>query len=142
MAETKETITITTEVKLPSARVWELWTNPKHITKWNNASPDWHSPNAENDVRPGGKFSVRMEAKDGSQGFEFGGTYDRVTPNQSLWYTLGDGRKVKVAFEESKNATRVTETFEPEGSNPVEFQRDGWQAILENFRKYAESQSN
>jgi len=139
--ETKETTTITVEstVNAPVEKVWQYWTGPEHITKWNNASDDWHTPYAENDLRIGGKFSSRMEAKDGSFGFDFGGIYDDVKTNELIAYTLGDSRKVKVVFTSLGNSTKVVETFEAENTNSIELQRGGWQAILDNFKKYTES---
>ncbi|HTI60881.1 SRPBCC family protein [Mucilaginibacter sp.] len=140
MSTTEKTlVTIEAVVNAPVEKVWELWNNPKHVTQWNHASDDWHSPSAENDLRPGGTFSYRMEAKDGSFGFDFAGTYDDVTPNKRLAYTIGDGRKVEVVFDGAGNSTKITSTFEAENQNPVEMQRGGWQAILDNFKKYAES---
>lgn len=139
MSQTEKTsITINVSIKAPASKVWEYWTAPEHITKWNNASDDWHSPSAENDVRTGGKFNIRMEAKDGSVGFDFGGVYDNVRPNEIIEYTMGDGRKVTVNFKESDGKTEVTETFEAESVNPLEMQREGWQNILNNFKKYTE----
>ena len=135
----KTTITIENTVNAPVEKVWNYWTKPEHITKWNSASDDWHSPRAENDLRPGGKFSARMEAKDGSMGFDFGGVYDVVTPNEYIESTLGDGRKIKVRFAASGNTTKVTESFEAEETNSIELQRNGWQAILDNFKKYTEA---
>jgi uncharacterized protein YndB with AHSA1/START domain len=132
-------ITVTATIHAPAPKVWEMWTSPEHLTKWNNASDDWHTPRAENDVRPGGKFNIRMEAKDGSMGFDFGGTYDAVVLNKHIAYTMGDGRKVTVDFTGNGQATTVTETFEAETQNPEEMQKNGWQAILNNFKKYAES---
>lgn len=132
-------ITVETTVKAPVEKVWEFWSAPEHITKWNAASDDWHTPRAENDLRPGGKFSARMEAKDGSFGFDFGGVYDTVKQHQLIEYTIGDGRKVSVRFDGKGNETQVTETFEAEGTNPIEMQRGGWQAILDNFKKYTET---
>src|SRR5450432_1093273 len=107
-------ITVENTVKAPIEKVWQCWTLPEHITKWNNASDDWHSPFAENDLRVGGKFVSRMEAKDGSFGFDFGGVYDEVKNNELIASTLGDGRKVKVVFSAKGNETRVVETFEAE----------------------------
>ena len=135
----KTTITVESTVKAPVEKVWEFWNAPKHITQWNHASDDWHSPWAENDLRVGGKLSARMEAKDGSFGFEFWGIYDTVKPNELIEYTLGDGRKVVVNFTKKGNETKVVESFEAEGTNPVEMQRGGWQAILDNFTKYVEA---
>ncbi len=133
----KPTITITEMVPAAVEKVWRLWTSPEHITQWNAASADWHTPKAENDVRVGGRFTSRMEAKDGSFGFDFGGTYDAVKTNEHLAYTLDDGRKVTITFTDKGNQTEVTETFEPESENPIEMQRTGWQAILTSFKKYA-----
>ena len=134
-----KTITVESTVAAPVEKVWKLWTSPDHITKWNNASADWHTPYAENDLRTGGKFMSRMEARDGSMGFDFGGTYDKVKTHEEIAYTMGDGRKVKVSFASQGNATHVKETFEPESLNSLEMQRGGWQAILDNFKKYAET---
>jgi len=132
-------ITVEATVKAPVEKVWKFWGGPEHIMQWCNASPDWHAPRAENDLREGGKFLTRMEAKDGSFGFEFGGIYDVVKTNQLIEYTMGDGRKVVVSFESNGNETHVTETFEAEGTNPIEMQRGGWQAILDNFKSYTET---
>ena len=132
-------ITIESTVKAPVEKVWKLWNGPEHITKWANASDDWHTPFAENDLREGGKFLSRMEAKDGSMGFDFGGVYDKVKHNELIEYTIGDGRKVIVHFTGNGNETKVVETFVAEETNPIEMQRVGWQAILNNFKKYAES---
>lgn len=132
-------IIVTAQVAAAPEKVWRLWTSPEHITKWNNASDDWHSPSSENDLREGGQFTTRMEAKDGSMGFDFGGTYDKVITNEQISYTLGDGRKVTVIFSERNNGTFIEETFEAENQNPEDFQKAGWQAILNNFKKYAES---
>ena len=120
-------------------KVWEFWSKPEHITKWNNASDDWHTPRAENDLRVGGKFSARMEAKDGSFGFDFGGVYDAVRENEYIEYTLGDDRKVKVNFIPQGNKTKVVESFDAESTHSVEMQKGGWQAILDNFKKYTEA---
>ena len=136
---TKASITIESTVKAPVEKVWQLWSAPEHITQWCSASDDWHTPRAENDLRIGGKFSSRMEAKDGSFGFDFGGVYDQVKTNELIEYTIGDGRKVSIHFKPEGNETRVIETFEAENENPVEMQRAGWQAILDNFKKYAEA---
>jgi len=135
----KTIITVENTINAPVEKVWKFWTKPEHITKWNNASDDWHTPHAENDLRTGGSFVARMEAKDGSMGFDFGGVYDDVRPNEYIEYTIGDGRKVKVTFSGRGNTTRVVESFEAENTNPVEMQRGGWQAILDNFKKYTEA---
>ncbi|MBV7505400.1 SRPBCC family protein [Bacillus sp. sid0103] len=131
-------ITVETTVNAPVEKVWEYWTEPKHITQWNNASDDWHTPIAENDLTVGGKFLTRMEAKDGSFGFDFGGIYDEVKLNEVISYTLGDGRKVTITFKGQGNETQVIETFDAETTNPIEMQQAGWQAILDNFKKYVE----
>ena len=138
---TKEKITVTTRVKAPVERVWEYWTEPEHIVNWNAASDDWHTPKAANDLRTNGRFSSRMEAKDGSMGFDFGGTYDEVKINELISYTLDDARKVSVTFSTIGKETQIIETFEAEDQNPVGMQREGWQAILDNFKTYAESKS-
>jgi uncharacterized protein YndB with AHSA1/START domain len=133
-------ITVKTTVNAPVEKVWEYWTEPKHITKWNNASDDWHTPIAENDLRVGGKFLTRMEAKDGSFGFDFGGIYDEVKLNEVISYNLGDGRKVTITFTGQGNETEVIETFDAETMNSIEMQQAGWQTILDNFKKYSEQQ--
>jgi len=135
----KTQITVETTVEAPVEKAWTLWTNPESITEWNSASPEWHTPRAENDLREGGQFVYRMEAKDGSFGFDFGGVYDEIKANELIAYTLGDGRKVKVTFSGNGPETKVAETFEAENTNSIELQRGGWQAILDNFKKYAET---
>ncbi len=137
--QAKTAITVQATVDAPVEKVWKLWTTPVHIMKWNNASDDWHTPRAENDVRPGGKFVWHMAAKDGSTGFDFSGTYTRVDEKQLLEYILDDNRKVRVTFIADGNQTTIIETFEAENMNPTNMQRMGWQAILDNFRKYAEN---
>jgi len=132
-------ITIETTVNAPVEKVWLYFTQPEHVKNWNNASDDWHTPSAQNDLRAGGNFVYRMEAKDGSFGFDFGGTYDAVKENEYLEYTLGDGRKVKASFIGQGKATKVLENFEAESTNPIDMQRTGWQAILDNFKKYTEA---
>jgi uncharacterized protein YndB with AHSA1/START domain len=132
-------ITIENTVHAPIEKVWQYWTMPKHITQWNNASNDWHTPHSENDVIVGGKFLSRMEAKDGSMGFDFSGVYNEVTVNELIAYTMDDGRKAKIVFSALGSKTKVVETFEAETENSIEMQRDGWQAILDNFKKYAEA---
>lgn len=134
----KTIITVEATVNAPVEKVWKFWSSPEHITKWNNASDDWHTPYAENDLRVGGKFTSRMEAKDGSFGFDFWGIYDVVVTNERIEYTLGDDRKVKIVFTDKGNATQVIESFEAENENSIEMQKGGWQAILDNFRKYTE----
>jgi uncharacterized protein YndB with AHSA1/START domain len=132
-------ITVETNVNAPVEKVWRSWSEPQHIKNWCAASEDWHAPKAENDLRTGGTFSTRMEAKDGSFGFDFGGVYDNVKKNELIEYTMGDGRKVQVTFSPSGDQTKIVETFDAESTNSVEMQRGGWQAILNNFRKYTES---
>jgi uncharacterized protein YndB with AHSA1/START domain len=134
----KETITVETLVNAPIEKVWEFWTKPEHITKWNHASEDWHTTRAENDLRIGGKFLSRMEAKDGSFGFDFEGIYDQLITNEKISYTLLDDRKVTITFLPIKNEIQITETFEAETENTLELQKFGWQAILNNFKNCVE----
>lgn len=131
-------ITISARIAAPIEKAWEYFTHPAHIMQWNHASPDWHCPSAENDLRPGGAFRSRMEARDGSEGFDFVGIYDEVQPYRRIAYTMGDGRKVGVDFQKEGEATVVTTTFDPEGQNSEELQRAGWQAILDNYKKHVE----
>lgn len=135
----KTVINIETTVNAPVSKVWEIWNKPEHITQWATASEDWHTPTAQNDLRTGGTFLNRMEAKDGSFGFDFGGTYDEVRPNEYIEYTMGDGRNVKIDFAEKNGQTHISQSFEAEETNPIEMQRGGWQAILDNFKKYTEA---
>src|SRR5882757_2887999 len=118
----KTKITVQNIVKAPVEKVWKFWSGPEHITQWANASDDWHTTRAENDLRAGGKFLSRMEAKDGSFGFDFGGVYDQVKTNELIEYTIGDGRKVIINFDSNGNETKLTETFEAEGINSIEMQ--------------------
>lgn len=138
--ETKDKTVITVEstINAPVNKVWEYWTKPEHITKWCSASPEWHTPSATNDLKAGGSFTSRMEAKDGSMGFDFGGVYDAVKTNELITYTMGDTRRAEIIFQSEGGVTKITESFEAEGMNPVEMQRGGWQAILDNFKKYTE----
>lgn len=136
--ETVKAITIESTINATIDKVWLFWTKPEHITKWNTASDDWHCPIAENDLRLGGNFVFTMAAKDGSFSFDFGGIYDVVKANEHLAYTLGDGRKVDIKFKQTDKGVHITETFEAENTNPIEIQRDGWQAILNNFKRYTE----
>ncbi len=135
----KSTILVSTKINAPLQKVWSYWNDPNHITQWYFASDEWHAPNAENDLQIGGKFKTRMEAKDGSFGFDFAGTYTSVIPEKEIQYALEDGRKVKNTFSEEEGKTVVTQTFEPEKMNAPEMQKTGWQAILDNFKKYTES---
>jgi len=132
-------ITVSSTINAPVAKVWDYWTAPQHIMQWNAASPDWHTPSATNDLRTGGTFSSRMEARDGSMGFDFFGTYDDVRNHQYIEYTMGDGRKVKVTFSSNGDSTNVSESFEAEGTHSLEMQQGGWQSILDNFKRYTET---
>lgn len=124
----------------PVEKVWDYFHAPKHITKWNFAHESWFCPSSENDLKVGGKFNNRMEAKDGSFGFDFIGIYDEVIQNERIKYHIEDGREVEVIFEKiDENTTKVTEIFDPEKQNSVEMQREGWYAILNNFHKYVEN---
>ena len=136
---TNTTISVKATIKAPVEKVWKFWKEPQHITRWCNASDDWHTPRSENDLRVGGKFLSRMEARDGSMGFDFGGVYDEVKENELIGYTIGDGRKVTVHFTPAGDTTEVVETFEAESTNSIEMQRGGWQAILDSFKKYVEA---
>jgi uncharacterized protein YndB with AHSA1/START domain len=139
--ETSENTLITVEATIhaPVEKVWKFWTEPRHIMQWNQASDDWHTPRAENDLRAGGRFLSRMEARDGSWGFDFSGQYNTVEAHKQIAYTLDDGRKVQVSFAAQDDKTTVTTIFEAEQTNPVAMQQEGWQAILNNFKKYVEA---
>ncbi|MFD1173070.1 SRPBCC family protein [Oceanobacillus picturae] len=135
---TSKEIRVEVTVQAPIDKVWKYWTEPDHIKQWNNASEDWHTPFAENDLRIGGAFVSRMEAKDGSTGFDFGGIYDDVILHEVIAYTMADGRKVNITFKGHEKETEIVETFDSDASHPAEFQQQGWQAILENFKSYVE----
>lgn len=135
----KTKITVANTVNADTKKVWDYWNQPDHITQWNFASPDWHCPKASNDLRVGGKLSSRMEAKDGSFGFDFNVIYDEVEPQKKITYTMEDGRKATTTFEDLGGKTKVTTSFDAESENSVEMQRDGWQAIIDNFKKYTEN---
>jgi uncharacterized protein YndB with AHSA1/START domain len=135
---TKQQITVETTVAAPVEKVWSAYTTPDDITQWNFANDDWCCPRAEVDLRPGGKQIVRMEAKDGSMGFDFEGTYDEIAPHRVLTLVLDDGRKSRTTFAENNGKTHVSTTFDAEAQNPIEMQRDGWQAILNNFKAHVE----
>lgn len=140
--DANKTITVQAVINAPVEQVWKLYTEPEHVMKWNNASNDWHTPRAENDLKVGGKFLYRMEAKDGSSGFDFDGTYKQVIANELIVYSISDGRKVEVTFTKDDNArTKMDTTFEAESTNAIEMQRDGWQAILNNFKIYVETRN-
>ena len=132
-------ITVETTVNAKLEKVWKAWNNPADIKQWNSAQDNWHTTRSAVDLREGGQFSARMEAKDGSASFDFEGTYTRVVPNKTIEYRMADGREVKVEFIERGNSVVVKETFDAESENPHELQRQGWQAILDNFRHHVES---
>lgn len=134
-----QAITIETVVKADINKTWKCYTEPEHITKWNFAAESWHCPSASNELKVGGRFKARMEAKDGSFGFDFEFIYDEINAPHGMSYTLLDNRKVKVDFQTIEGTTKVVVVFEPETENPVDLQREGWQAILNNFKKYVES---
>lgn len=131
-------ITITATVNADAKKVWDYYTKPEYITKWNFADPSWHCPFASNDMRVGGKYVARMEAKDGSFGFDLEAIYNEIIEGKSFTFTLPDGRQVDALFEKDGIQTVVTITFDPENENPPEFQKAGWQSILDNFKKYTE----
>lgn len=133
-------ITVETRVKAPVEKVWQAYINPEDVKQWNTASPDWHTPTAAADFREGGAFSFRMEAKDGSMGFDFSGVYTRIVPLQLIEYTFGD-REAKVEFTQTADGVEVRLDFDPDQQYPVEHQKNGWQAILDNFARYVEAQS-
>jgi uncharacterized protein YndB with AHSA1/START domain len=132
-------ITVEATTHVPVAKVWEAWNTPADIIKWNTPDPSWHTPSSENDLRTGGKFKNRMEAKDGSFGFDFEGVYDHVELHKAITYTMGDGRQATTLFSEENGQTKIATTFDPETENAPEFQQQGWQAILNSFIKYVES---
>lgn len=137
MSATK--ITIEATVNADVKKVWDYWNKPEHLTQWNFADPSWHCPSAKNDLKVGGKLQSRMEAKDGSFGFDFEGTYNEVVEHKRIVYTIADGRKVETDFSDVGGKTKIVTVFEAETLNPVEMQQGGWQAILDNFKKYAEA---
>lgn len=135
-----EPITIKSTISAPVQKVWDYFNTPDHITKWNFAHESWQCPSSENDLRAGGTFKTRMEAKDGSFGFDFEGIYDEVIPGEKIKYHLEDGRNVEIQFQKiDGDTTKVIQIFDPEQQNPIEMQRDGWYAILNNFQKYVEN---
>ncbi|BCG09373.1 MULTISPECIES: SRPBCC family protein [Buttiauxella] len=133
-------ITVETRVNAPVEKVWQAYINPEDVKQWNTASPDWHTPTAAADFREGGAFSFRMEAKDGSMGFDFAGVYTRIVPLQLIEYTFGD-REAKVEFTQTADGVEVRLDFDPDQQYPVEHQKNGWQAILDNFARYVEAKS-
>lgn len=136
---TNERIVIDAKISANVSKVWDYYNTPERITQWNQASPDWCCPSAEIDLRVGGKMKSRMEAKDRSFGFDFEATYDEINEGKNIAYTIADGRKVNIIFEDLGDETNVTVDFEAEGENPIEMQRDGWQAILDSFKSYTEN---
>lgn len=134
-------ITIETQVNADIARVWSAWNTPADIMRWNSAQDDWHTTRSEVDLRVGGRFLSRMEAKDGSVGFDFGGVYTRVVPQRAIEYRMDDGREVQTEFTEKDGGVHVKTTFDAESENPPEMQRAGWQAILEHFKRHVEGQA-
>ena len=133
-------ITVETLVKASSKKVWDAWNSPAEIKQWNTAQDDWHTTRSTVDLREGGKFQSRMEAKDGSEGFDFEGTYTRIVPKKAIEYRMSDGREVKVEFVERPGGVLVKETFDAETKNTPELQRQGWQAILDNFGRHVTKQ--
>ncbi|MDQ8036804.1 MAG: SRPBCC family protein [Pedobacter sp.] len=131
-------ITVQTTINASPEKVWSAWTTPEDVNQWNAASDDWHNPRSRNDLREGGRFSYRMEAKDGSMGFDFEGTYTRVLPGKLIEYVMDDERGVAVSFEAGADGVTVTESFDAENENSAEMQRQGWQAILDRFRAHVE----
>lgn len=134
-------IEIESKINAELDRVWEYWTKPEHITKWNKASEDWLCPNAENDLKQGGKFKYRMESQDGKVGFDFAGTYKEVREKEKLTYELEDGRNAEVTFSEEDGAVMIKEILDTEDDNPVDQQEQGWKSILQSFKAYTEEQS-
>lgn len=138
METTQITVAATINAEIP--QVWEYYTAPEHITQWNFASSEWHCPHASNELVAGGTYMARMEARDGSMGFDFEGVYDEVIAHKKLSYNLTDGRNVTVIFKPLNKQTEVSLTFDAEGQNTIDMQRKGWQAILDNFKSFAEAQ--
>ena len=132
-------ITVQNTINASIEKVWELWTGPEHVMKWNNASEDWHTPFAENDLKVGGKFKYTMASTDGTMRFDFEGIYTNVVYPSLIEYKLADDRKVKITFESQKNGVVLTEKFDPETENSEALQQQGWQAILDNFKKHVEN---
>ena len=132
-------ITVETSIKAKLNKVWGAWNDPVDIKQWNTAQDDWHTTQSSVGLREGGKFLSRMEAKDGSEGFDFEGTYTRIEPHRTIEYRISDGREVEVEFIERAGDVLVRETFDTETENPPELQRTGWQAILDSFRRHVEA---
>lgn len=134
----QEKITVRSILSVNKEKAWEYYTQPQHIMNWNFADPSWHCPSAINELVVGGRYLARMEAKDGSMGFDFDATYTEVNPQESFTYALGN-RIVTVEFKDLNDNTEVIVTFDPDKDHPSDFQKSGWQAILDNFKKYTES---
>lgn len=131
-------ITVSVVIDAPIEKVWKCWSEPEHITRWTFASDDWEAPFAENDLQVNGKFKTRMQSKDKKHGFDFTGRYTKVKEHELIEYVMDDGREVSIVFKNIDDQTKITETFDPEEENPSEMQRNGWQSILNNFKKYVE----
>lgn len=132
-------ITVQTKIQASLDKIWSLWTLPEHITRWNMSSEHWHTPYAENDLKIGGKFKYTMASKDGTVSFYFIGTYSTIQDKKIIIYTIEDGRKVIIVFDEQEDGVVILQSFDPESENPEEFQQQGWQAILDNFKNYVEN---
>lgn len=141
MDNSKEQIKITIEAVILSdiKKVWVYYTEPEHITQWNFADPSWQCPSAENDLRVGGKYTARMEARDGSAGFDFEAVYDEIIEHNKIAFTMTDGRQAVITFEQIDDSIKVVIIFDAESTYPVEFQKHGWQSILNNFKNYVET---
>lgn len=135
----KTAVTVTVTVNAPLEKVWQQFNAPEHIVHWNHASDDWHSPFAESEFKEGGKSKITMAAKDGSFSFDFEWVFNKIKEHETVEYTIADGRKVSIQFQPTESGVKVTETFETENTNSVELQREGWQAILNSFKNYVES---
>ena len=135
----RTTLAVSTSIAASLDNVWNCWTKPEHIINWNNASDDWHTPSAINDLKVRGQFNYRMESKDGKIAFNFEGTYDSVEPMKEIMYTINDGRKVQILFEPNDKQINVIEKFEAENTHPLDMQKNGWQSILNNFKEYVEN---
>jgi len=140
MTNIKNTITVYSIIDAPLEKVWHCWTEPRHLAQWNNAFEDWHTPLVENNVQPGGRLKLRMEAKDGSTGFDHEAIYDEVIKNEKIKYTTTDGRSSTILFAATKEGIKVSESFEPESETPPDVQRNFVQSILNRFKKYTEEQ--
>ena len=136
---TMEKITVGTNVNAPIEKVWDIWTNPKHIINWNTPSKDWHTTFAENDLKVGGQFKSTMAAKDGSMSFDFEGVYTSLEHHEKMEYRIADGREVTILFDDLGDRVKITESFDPENANPLEMQKGGWQAIMDSFKNYTEN---